>query len=266
MQNSNEIIRLENAGFAYEGRDVLRGISFSINTGDFVGIVGPNGSGKTTLVRLLSGVIRPREGNIEIGGEDITRLSNRLLARTVAVVPQETSALFAFTIAEIVLMGRSPHLGALSFERREDIAIADKAMQAVDIAQFADRHINEVSGGEKQRAIIARALAQQPRIMLLDEPTAFLDLKHQAGIYRVLEKLNREREMTILVVSHSLNLAAQFCRRIIMLDKGGIAADGAPDEVLTRENIERVYDVKVRITRGDTGGTPIIIPCADSAD
>jgi iron complex transport system ATP-binding protein len=265
MQNAGQIIRLENVGFAYDGRAVLDGISFAVGEGEFVGVVGPNGSGKTTLIKLLSKVLKPRSGKIEIAGENIERIPNRRLAQIAAVVPQETNVLFAYTIGEIVLMGRSPYLGALSFERERDVEIARKAMDAADVADLSDRLISEVSGGEKQRVVIARALAQEPRIMLLDEPTAFLDLKHQVGIYRVLQKLNRERKMTIIAVSHSLNLAAQFCRRMILLDKGRVAADGSPAEVLTRENIERVFEVKVRISRDESSGAPFVTPDVSDA-
>ncbi|MFH1549382.1 MAG: ABC transporter ATP-binding protein [Planctomycetota bacterium] len=262
QKTSEQIILMQNIDFAYDGRAVLSDVSFSADEGDFIGVVGPNGSGKTTLIKLLSRVLKPRSGRIEIAGEDISRIPNRRLARIAAVVPQETNVLFAYTVAEIVLMGRYPYLGALSFERGEDVAVAQEAMETTDVAQFADRLISQVSGGEKQRVVIARALAQEPRIMLLDEPTAFLDLKHQVGIYSVLQKLNREKRMTILAVSHSLNLAAQFCRRIIMLDKGRIAADGTPGEVLTGENIERVFEVKVRITRDESTGAPQVTPDA----
>ncbi len=262
QKTSEQIILVQNIDFAYDGRAVLSDVSFSAGEGDFIGVVGPNGSGKTTLIKLLSRVLKPRSGKIEIAGEDISRIPNRRLARIAAVVPQETNVLFAYTVAEIVLMGRYPYLGALSFERGEDVAVAQEAMETTDVAQFADRLISQVSGGEKQRVVIARALAQEPRIMLLDEPTAFLDLKHQVEIYSVLQKLNREKRMTILAVSHSLNLAAQFCRRIIMLDKGRIAADGTPSEVLTGENIERVFEVKVRITRDESTGAPQVTPDA----
>ena len=262
QENVDKVICLKDVCFAYDGRNVLDGVSLSVDAGDFIGVVGPNGSGKTTLIKLLSRVLKPRSGKIEIAGEDISHIPNRRLARITAVVPQETNVLFAYTVAEIVLMGRYPYLGALSFERGEDVAVAQDAMETTDVAQFADRLISQVSGGEKQRVVIARALAQEPRIMLLDEPTAFLDLKHQVGIYGVLQKLNREKQMTILAVSHSLNLAAQFCRRIIMLDKGRIAADGTPDEVLTGENIERVFEVKVRITRDESTGAPQVTPDA----
>ena len=260
--NHAEMIGLRDIGFSYGTAKVLDAVTLGVREGEFVGVVGPNGSGKTTLLKLISKALKPRRGKIEIAGRDISHIPGRELARAVAVVPQDTNVLFAYTVADIVLMGRSPHLGALSFEREADFSTARAAMETMDVAHLSDRLLSEVSGGEKQRTIIARALAQESRIMLLDEPTAFLDLKHQVGIYEVLRRLNREKNLTILVVSHGMNLAAQFCDRIIMLKDGGVAADGATREVMTKENIERVFETRVSVSYSETTGAPLIVPIA----
>ena len=254
------MLKINDISFAYSEAPVLDGVSLEMRRGEFVGIVGPNGSGKTTLLKAMTKIVRPDRGTVEILGKDTARMSSRELARAVAVVPQETGVTFAYTVAEIVLMGRSPYRGALSFDNTEDTAAARKAMETTEVAHLAGRLISEVSGGERQRVVVARALAQDTPIMLLDEPTAFLDLKHQVGIYEVLRRLNREKSMTIGVVSHSLSLAAQFCGRIVMLKDGRVAADGPVDEVMTKENIERVFEVGVGVMRDETTGAPLIFP------
>jgi len=246
--------------FSYDGANVIDGVSFRVEDGEFVGVVGPNGSGKTTLLKLLTKVLRPDSGSISIKGKEMARISSRELARMIAVVPQESNVLFPFTVREIVLMGRYPHMGALSFERREDMEIAEEMMRTTDVARFAERLISEVSGGEKQRVIIARALAQEPAAMLLDEPTAFLDIKHQIDVHELLKSLNEKRGMTILCISHDLNLAARYCKRLILLDRGRIAADGTPTEVLTPENISRVFGVNAVVQRHPSSGAPVVLP------
>lgn len=253
------MIEARDIEFSYEDQRVIDGVSFRVEDGEFVGLIGPNGSGKTTLLKLLSKVLRPQGGSITIGGRDIARITGREMARTIAVVPQESNVLFPFTVREIVLMGRYPRLGPLSFERRSDVETAEEMMCITDVAQFADRLISEVSGGEKQRVIIARALAQQPRALLLDEPTAFLDLRHQMEVYELLKSLNEKRGITVVCVSHDLNLAARYCRRLMLLHGGRIAADGAPQAVLTPENILRVFDVTAAIQRHPFTGTPVIL-------
>jgi len=254
------MLEVQNIAFSYDGVRVIDGVSFRVEDGEFVGVIGPNGSGKTTLLKLLSKVLGADSGNIKIKGKEISRISNKELARIIAVVPQESHVLFPFTVREIVLMGRYPHLGALAFEHREDFRIAEEMMRTTDVAQFADRLITEVSGGEKQRVIIARALAQEPAAMLLDEPTAFLDIKHQIDVHELLKALNEKRRMTILCVSHDLNLAARYCKRLILLDRGRVAADGTPREVLTPENISRVFGVNVLVQQHPHTGSPIVMP------
>jgi len=255
-------IEVSNISFWYRspGEPALRDVSLSIDKGEFLGVIGPNGSGKTTFLRMLSGVLKPRRGRINICGRDTGSINRRELAKLLAMVPQETFITFPFTALEVVLMGRSPHLGRWAFESPEDLGIARECMKLTDTAKFENRLINELSGGEKQRVIIARALAQQPEILLLDEPTAFLDIGHQVEIYALLEKLNRERELTIVLVSQDLNLAAQHCRRLALFRDGEVMAVGKPEEVLTEETISEAYKTRVFVGQNELTGAPYVIP------
>lgn len=239
---------------------VLQSLSFQVYPGEFVGLLGPNGSGKTTLVKLLSGVLRPTKGQVKVNNSPLQHLSPRQVARLTAVVSQENTIIFPFTALEIILMGRAPYLSTWGFESEQDIHIAQQAMELTGTVPFAHRLVSELSGGEKQRVFIARALAQRPSILLLDEPTAFLDLRHQIEIYTLLAHLNLREDLTILTVSHDLNLAAQYCQRLIFLKDGLMYADGPPDSVLTAETILAVYEVEVSVEKHPTTGRPFILP------
>ena len=199
---------------------MLNGISLAIDRGEIAGIIGPNGSGKTTLLKLLSKVLKQESGSIRLMGRDLASMKHKEIARIVGVVPQGTSIAFSFTVREVVLMGRSPHLGILQMEQEADLKIADNAMGLTDTLELADRNIDELSGGECQRVIIARALAQEPKIMLLDEPTSYLDINHQLEIFDLIKRLNKERDLTVVIVSHDLNMAAEYCDRLILLKDG----------------------------------------------
>ena len=260
MTQNRNAIAIENVSFSYADEPVLLDVTLDVSTGDFVGIIGPNGSGKTTLLKLLSKTLLPTDGRIEIDGSALDTHSHRELARLMAFVPQETSVAFPFTALEIVLMGRAPYLGGLGFERDEDVAIAREAMRETDTAQFAGRYLHELSGGEKQRVILARALAQQPQIILLDEPTSFLDIRHEIEIYDLLARLNRERGLTVVVVSHGLNIAALYCRRLVMLHQRRVHCTGSPAEVLTEENIRLVYGARIAIQQHPSSGAPVVLP------
>jgi iron complex transport system ATP-binding protein len=242
---STAILEVNRVSFAYGERDVLREVSLTIQPGEFVGVLGPNGSGKSTLLKLLYGYLHPRAGTVLIKGRDLRALTPRVIAQTVAVVPQETPETFGFTVAERVLMGRHPFLGPFEFETARDLEIAREVMQLTDTLQFRDRTFNEMSGGERQRAMIASALAQTPEVLLLDEPTAMLDIKYQAQIMRLLRRLNRERRTTVVVSVHDLNLAALTCKRIVLLKNGQVMHDGPPGDVLDEKLLASVYDVEV---------------------
>ncbi len=242
----NPAIEVSELSFSYGRRAVLDRVSFAVERGAMLGILGPNGSGKTTLLKILSGVLRPA-GGVNLAGKKIASYGRRELSRLCAVVQQEPQIHFPYTAAEIVLMGRASHHGALALEGRKDLEVARASMALTDSLAFADRYLHELSGGEKQRVLIARALAQEPQILLLDEPSAFLDLKHQLQVFELLRRLNRERGLTIVAALHDLNLAAFFFPRLVLLREGTIYRDGAPIQVLTEQTIEEVYGIRVRV-------------------
>ncbi|OFV82007.1 MAG: hypothetical protein A2W26_01640, partial [Acidobacteria bacterium RBG_16_64_8] len=225
-------IALHGVTFGYDGVEAVREISFGVRCGEIVGIIGPNGSGKSTLVRLISGVRRPWRGRIEILGRPLAAYRPRQLGHLVAVVPQESAISFPFSVSEVVLFGRSPHLGGFGFESERDLAVARQAMERTQTAELAHRPILELSGGERQRVMLARALAQEPSILLLDEPSAFLDLRHRVELYDLLSDL-QQGGMTIVTVLHDLNLAALYCQRLVLLHRGRVAQVGSPAEVMT---------------------------------
>jgi ABC-type cobalamin/Fe3+-siderophores transport system ATPase subunit len=241
----------------------LRGLTCDVREGEILGIIGPNGSGKSTLLKLLGSILSPQQGTIRLHDRPLSSFPRQELARIVAYVPQQSSVVFPFTLAEFVLMGRFPHrqsargvLGWFGWETAEDVRVAEQAMGAMEILQLADRMISDVSGGERQRAFIARALAQAPRVLLLDEPTVFLDLRHQVDICAILRRLNREQGLTVVLVSHDLNLASQSCDRLLLLQEGALVRLGAPSEVLQPEVIESVYRCPVLIDRHPASGMP----------
>ena len=250
----------EGIEFAYGRNPVLRALDLAIAPGSITGILGPNGTGKTTLVRLASAAITPSKGRITLFGDDLATLASRERARRVAVVPQETHPVFEFSVDEIVRMGRSPHLGLLGVESPADLRIAHEAMERCEIVALADRSFRALSGGERQRVLLARALTQEARLLLLDEPTAFLDLKHRLAVYALLAGLRDEHGLTIVVVSHDINLAARHCDRLVLVRDGAVVADGTPSEVLRPEPIRAVYEVDVEITIDPSSGRPFVIP------
>ncbi len=240
------------------------GFSLAIPAGGFVGLIGPNGSGKTTLLKLLAGLLQAESGELRLEGRPMSDLPPRARARRIAVVLPEPPTLFNFSVLEIVLMGRAPHIGLLGLERPADFAVARAALRDMDLGGLEDRHLLELSSGERQRALIARALAQEPGVLLLDEPTAFLDLKHALGIYEILRRLNRDRGLTVLTVSHDLNLAARFVSRLLLLHHGRLWADGTPREVLRPDRIREVYETEADVTLDPATGAPLVLPRAAS--
>jgi len=256
----NPAIQIRDLSFAYKDRAVLHAISLSVERGEMVGILGPNGSGKTTLLKILSAVLSGR-GEVELKGKSIESYGRRDLSRLFAVVQQETRLNFPYTAAEIVLMGRASYHSPFALEGEKDLAVARASMDLTDSLSLSDRYLHELSGGEKQRVMIARALAQEPEILLLDEPSAFLDLKHQVQVFELLRRLNRERSLTIVAALHDLNLAALFFPRLIMLRDGKIYRDGSPKEVLTEEIIEEVYGIRVRIEQDPASANPQLFIC-----
>lgn len=245
-------------------RWVLQDVTLQVQPGEILGIVGPNGSGKTSLLKLLAKLAAPHTGDIALFGRSLAGLSQEETAQSVAFVPQESAQMFPFTVAETVLMGRFPHrprsrwsLG-FGWEDQHDCQAAAQAMATMDIGYLGARLVTDLSGGERQRTMIARALAQMPRVLLLDEPTAFLDLQHQLDICSVLRRLREERGLTVVIVSHDLNLASQYCDRVAMLKDGTVAAMGTPPEVMSVEILREVYGCNVLIDAHPESGLPRI--------
>ncbi|MBD0315489.1 MAG: ABC transporter ATP-binding protein [Nitrospiraceae bacterium] len=240
----------------------LDGVTFHVHEGEVLGIVGPNGSGKTSLLNLLAGTMTPQEGTVCLFGTPLMALTPREVARLVGVVPQDTQQVFPFTVAETVLMGRFPHRphdrwnAGFGWETQEDLAVAGEAMATMDITHLARRSVTDLSGGERQRTIIARALAQAPKVLLLDEPTAFLDLQHQIEICAVLRRLKEDRGLTIVLVSHDLNLVSQYCDRLLLLDHGRVFRLGSAEEVIQSDLLETVYHCRVLVDRHPVSGLP----------
>ena len=239
---------------------VLNDIFLNVERGELVGILGPNGSGKTTLLKLLGGLYRPTAGSVTLDGRPVIEWSQREIARRIAFVPQETHAPFDFTVLDIVLMGRFPHLGAFALEGPEDLAIARRALTATGTAPFEGRAFSTLSGGEKQRVVIASALAQSTQLLLLDEPTASLDIGHQIEVQMLLQRLNADQGVTMVLSTHDLNLAAALCRRLVLLKEGQVLASGPPEEVLTPAAVRALYHVEANITRHPATGHLTVVP------
>ncbi|MDO8682269.1 MAG: heme ABC transporter ATP-binding protein [Armatimonadota bacterium] len=252
-------LKVNDVEVSYGDTKVVRGVTFEIGKGDFVAVVGPNGSGKTTLLRAMSRALKPSKGAVYLDEREIFHFHGRTLAQQMAVVPQDSEAAFEFTALEIVLMGRSPHLGRFALEGAHDLEIAREAMSKTRTLYLAERPVTTLSGGERQRVIIARALAQQPEIILLDEPTSHLDINFQVEILEMIHRLAREKQIAALAVLHDLNLAAQYCDRMILLKDGLIHSMGEPEEVLTPDNIREVYGVEVWIQKHPVSAKPYVI-------
>ena len=238
----------------------LTAVSLAVERGDLVGILGPNGSGKTTLLNVLAGGLTPRTGSVTLDGRAMTAWSRREIARRLAFVPQDTHAPFDFTVLDLVLMGRFPHLGAFALEGPEDLAIARRALDATGTAAFETRAFSTLSGGEKQRVAIASALAQSPRLLLLDEPTASLDIGYQIEVQTLLDRLNADNGVTMVLSTHDLNLAAALCRRLVLLRDGRVLAAGPTEEVLTPHAVRELYGVDAEVARHARSGHLTVVP------
>jgi iron complex transport system ATP-binding protein len=249
--------------FAYHrGALAIDDVSMSVARGSIVGLIGPNGSGKTTLVRLLNGTLAPSHGSVSLDGVRLSTFSRRDLARRIAVVPQETHVTFDFTALEIVLMGRYAHLGAFALEGPDDMAVAQRALASTGTESLASRQFATLSGGEKQRVVVAGALAQSSDILLLDEPTTALDLGFQFEIASLLARLNRERGTTMIVSTHDLNFAAMLCSELVLMKSGRVLATGPTKDVLTAANIRQLYGVDADVSFHPRAGHLTVVPLA----
>jgi len=244
----------------YGSVKVLEGVSFSVNSGELVGLLGPNGSGKTTLLRAISRTLKPKVGTVLLNEADIFSMKSSDVAKNLAVVPQSSSLEFDFTALDLVLMGRHPHMRRFEREDQTDLEIAKEAMMLTNTWHLAEKPINELSGGERQLVMIARALAQKPKVLLLDEPTSHLDINNQIGIMDLLKKICTEKGIATLAVFHDFNLAARYCDLAILLQKGKIFAMGKVDEILTEENIRKVFNVEVMVRRHSITNSLYIVP------
>ncbi|MBN1448884.1 MAG: ABC transporter ATP-binding protein [Bacteroidetes bacterium] len=249
---------LKDVSFAYDSAPVLDGVSLSIDPGEFIGIVGPNGAGKTTLIRILSGMLAPDAGEALADGSTVARIDTRERARRIALVPQNETVAFPWSVHAMVLLGRHPHRSGLGFERREDFAAAREAMEAMRIEHLAERSVLDLSGGELHRVLIARALAQQTPVLLLDEPNAHLDLRHQVALFELLSRLHGLEGRTIVIITHDLNLAGMYCDRIVLMDDGRIVAFDVPERVLEEELLMQHFGVPVRVQPDPDTNRPMV--------
>lgn len=253
------MLKIENLSLAYADTTVIADLNLQLQPGEVLGLIGPNGAGKSSLIRALSGVLLPRSGAVTLNGQDLLAMSEAQRARRVSVVPQSTQLPPAFTVYECVALGRTPYLNWLGSLGAQDRAKIEWAMQVTESAALKNRRAGELSGGEQQRVLLARALAQDCPVLLLDEPTAHLDLHHQVAILNVVRSLARERQLTVLVALHDLNLASLFAQRLALLVNGRLQAYGTPQEVLTQETLLQAYSVPTRILSDQDTGKPWVV-------
>lgn len=261
MQN-NEIIRIDNVDFRYRRKRVLSNISFSVKTGEICGFLGPNGSGKTTLLKCINRVLNNEAGTIRIHGRDVAKLSRADIAKLIAVVPQELHIVFPFTVMQIVLMGGSSRFGLSGVPGKRDYRNAMEVLEELHAEHLSDQRYNELSGGEKQVILIARALFQKTEILLLDEPISHLDFRRQHLIMELIRRITEDRNLTTLITLHDPNTAGRYCDRLIMLSEGRIFHQGSRDEIFHAEALESIYEMKIRIERTD-GGTEYVLPACE---
>lgn len=254
------MLTIQSLCVAYQEHVVLHHLSLTAEKGQILAVVGPNGAGKSTLIRAVSGVLPPREGKIWVDGRDLSRLSPAWRARLMAVVPQARQLPAAFTVYQTVLLGRTPYLSWLGNAGQRDHAAVLLALERTRLSELAERRVGELSGGEQQRVLLARALAQEAPLLLLDEPTTHLDLQHQSGLLNLVRNLAREKHLTVLMVLHDLNLAGLYADRVALLAEGRLFAVGKPEEVLTAKNLSAVYGVPVSVIPHPQYGTPLVLP------
>jgi len=250
------VVSMKGLGYRYGRSWALKDLDLLIRPGEVLGILGPNGSGKSTLLKVLDGILRPHEGEVLLKGKPLSAFSRPALAREVAMVAQESHFQYAFSVLEVVLMARFPYLKRFQFEGRRDMEAAQGAMALTHCGNLADRSIHELSGGEKQRVLIARALAQEPAVILLDEPTSFLDLRYKREIYELISSLATKQGKSVVVVSHDMDLAGRYCHRLILLRDGHLHAEGPPARVMTASHIEAVFGCPVAVDHHPVTGSP----------
>jgi iron complex transport system ATP-binding protein len=249
-------LSINKLSFNYAGHPILKDVEFNVDEGEVLSIVGPNGSGKSTLLKCINRVLKAKQGTVYVDGKDVSKINYRDLSKLVGYVPQSSTSTFSFTVFDMILMGRRPYITWSLSERDSDIVA--ETMDFLGIGELAKRHFNELSGGEQQKVIIARALAQEPKTLLLDEPTSSLDIRHQLEILCMVRNLTQDGERSVVITMHDLNLSSRFSDRMLMLKKGEIYACGTPREVITEENIKAVYGIESKVT--DTVMGPQVMP------
>lgn len=255
---ADSILEVDSLSFGYRDRMVLKGISFSVKRGEICGLLGPNGCGKTTLLKCINRILHARSGAIRIHGRDVSELSRNEIASLVAVVPQDLHVVFSFTVLEMVLMGGTARYGLSGIPRKKDFLRAHEILEELYISGLADRRYNELSGGEKQMVLIARALFQGAEIMLLDEPTSHLDFKRQHITMEMIKRISEEKGLTTLITLHDPNTAGRYCHRLVMLNRGCICHQGPRDSIFHAGSLESVYDMKIKVERTDTGADYVV--------
>jgi iron complex transport system ATP-binding protein len=254
---STPLLRIQHLVCGYDSFQ-LQDLNLTVAAGEFIGIIGPNGSGKTSLLRAITRILKPQKGTLYLQGKNLRHLGYQEIARAVAVVSQ-TPGIAHITVEDFVLLGRIPHHQRFQFlDSQRDIEIAEKCMQLTGTGKLKNKRVGELSGGERQLVLIARALAQEPRLLLLDEPTTFLDISHQVRIMDLIKRLNRESGLTVIIVLHDLNLAGEYCHRLVLMKEGRLYKSGPPDEVLTYETIEEVYETLVVVGKSPVSSRPYI--------
>ena len=253
-------LELRQVEFAYARQAVIRGVDLQVVQGGFLGLLGPNGSGKTTLIQLLCGALRPAGGSVQVLGRDLADWDRRRLALQVAVVPQKFELAFPFTVEQVVLLGRVPHRGPLALDRPADIAAAAEAMEATGVSHLRNRRMMELSGGEFKRVVVAKALAQQPKILLLDEPAAHLDIRHQVALYELIGSIRTQTGVTVVSAMHDLNLAAAYCDRVALLKEGRLIRTGRIEEVMTYRALRDTYEIDIYVGVNELTGHRLFSP------
>lgn len=253
------MLEISDLSCGYGAKIIINKINLHIEKGEFIGIIGPNGSGKTTLLRAITRLIKPKNGSILLEGRDLHSIDKREIAKKMAVVSQNLP-IVSMTVKEFVLLGRTPHYKTLQlFENESDIEVVEHAMRMTGIKRLQNNLMSEISGGETQLALIARALAQEPWILLLDEPTAHLDITHQVSILDLIKRLNKEYQLTVIIVLHDLNLASEYCDRLILMNNGQISKTGTPEEVLNYVDLEEVYKTLVVVEKNPLSKKPFVL-------
>ena len=255
-----DFLSIENLKTGYFKNTIIEDLSFSVKKGESVGIIGPNGAGKTTLLKSLSHIIRPTSGKVLLDGVDIHAMDNTSFARRCSLVGQDIKSVFSFTVFEIVMMGRTPYIGMLGSESKEDIAICDEILTHTKLKDLKDKPIDELSAGERQRTLIARALAQEPDLLLLDEPTAHLDIGYQVDILDLIRGLKEKKNLTLVCVLHDLNLASQYCDKLLLIDKGNLIGFDTPSNILKYDILEKTFNATCVVDDKIIPGKPIVIP------